>query len=250
MIFFFILIGSIILYFIFKKKKKPKIEPVKENLPAEKKITIGYDDSETGFKHYMVFDTETDGLPLDRDGDPNDVENWPRIVQLSWMILDSDFKLVEIKDRYVKVDFEIDPSAVRIHGITKEKTDAEGILIGDIMEEFLTDLESSEILVAHNLEFDVPIIDAELLRLGKKRRVYRKRKICTMKYGYGLSRSYGDGRRFPSLPYLCELIYGGSKEDFTFHNARQDVILTGKVFQELIEIDYIKETWIRPKKTS
>ncbi|WP_373399670.1 3'-5' exonuclease [Algoriphagus halophilus] len=165
---FLIVIALIVLYFIFKKKKKPEIIPNIPSREEQKTISIGYDDSDTGFKHYMVFDTETDGLPIDKNGDPNDLDNWPRIVQLCWMILDSDFKLVEIKDRYIKVNFEIDPEAIKIHGITNEKTETEGVLINEVMEEFLNDLETTEILVAHNLDFDVPIIDAELLRLGKK----------------------------------------------------------------------------------
>jgi len=244
--FFFILLFCVALYFFLKHKwKKDNPEARKD---GKKVLSINYDDSSTGFKHYLVFDTETDGLPIDPKGDPNDVENWPRIVQLCWMILDSDFKLVDLKNHYIKTDFEINQEAINIHGITNEHVQENGIPIAQALTEFMEDLETTEILIAHNLDFDVPIIDAELLRLGKKKRLFRKRKICTLRYGSGLTKKFGTFRRFPKLTYLCTCIYGGNEIDFTSHDARQDVILTGKIFEQLVKHDFVKEQWIKPKE--
>jgi len=248
MLIIFIIIVLIALFFILKKKKQKKSPPPQQLKKEENKVLdLGFSESATGFKHFLVFDTETTGLPIERDGDPNDISNWPRVIQLSWIILDSDFDLVKTENHFINPQELIPDDAIKIHGITNEYIQENGKSYEEVLELFLEDLETTQILVAHNLDFDVPIIDAELLRLGKKRRLHRKRKLCTQRYGIGYSQIFGERRKFPSLPFLCTLKYGGRESDFVSHNAMQDVILTAKIFQGIVECDVIKEQWIRPK---
>lgn len=50
----------------------------------------------------MIFDTETTGLPL-RDNAPiEDLENWPRLVQLAWQVHDRNGKFIEAKNFIIK----------------------------------------------------------------------------------------------------------------------------------------------------
>ncbi len=37
----------------------------------------------------LVFDTETTGLPIKRNGSIDDSSNWPFIIQISWVIYDT-----------------------------------------------------------------------------------------------------------------------------------------------------------------
>lgn len=38
--------------------------------------------------YYLFFDTETTGLPRDYNAPSSDTDNWPRMVQLSWIMAD------------------------------------------------------------------------------------------------------------------------------------------------------------------
>ena len=41
---------------------------------------------------YLIFDTETTGLPKNFNAPLTDFDNWPRLVQLAWQIHDYDGK--------------------------------------------------------------------------------------------------------------------------------------------------------------
>ena len=46
---------------------------------------------------YLIFDTETTGLPLDWKAPLTNFENWPRCVQLAWQMHDKKGKLIDAK---------------------------------------------------------------------------------------------------------------------------------------------------------
>ena len=71
---------------------------------------------------YLVFDTETTGLPRNFNAPITDVENWPRVVQLAWQIHDADGVLVEQKDFLIKpVGFNIPIKAEEIEALMRRK---------------------------------------------------------------------------------------------------------------------------------
>ena len=41
---------------------------------------------------YIVFDTETTGLPKKYNAPFTDTDNWPRMVQLAWIVYDEDWE--------------------------------------------------------------------------------------------------------------------------------------------------------------
>jgi len=47
---------------------------------------------------YLIFDTETTGLPKDFKAPITDADNWPRCVQIAWQLHDDMGNLVEQKD--------------------------------------------------------------------------------------------------------------------------------------------------------
>jgi DNA polymerase III subunit alpha len=65
---------------------------------------------------YLIFDTETTGLPK-RDNAPlTDFDNWPRLVQLAWQMHDPDVKILGSKNFIIKPDgFTIPYSAEKVH---------------------------------------------------------------------------------------------------------------------------------------
>jgi DNA polymerase-3 subunit alpha len=68
---------------------------------------------------YLIFDTETTGLPKRWDA-PIDTDNWPRCIQIAWQLHD-DGETHRTQDYLVKPDgFNIPYDAERIHGISTE----------------------------------------------------------------------------------------------------------------------------------
>ncbi|HUH46383.1 MAG TPA: hypothetical protein VLZ54_04455, partial [Arenibacter sp.] len=53
---------------------------------------------------YLIFDTETTGLPKRWDAPYTDTDNWPRCVQIAWQLHDDMGKLVESQDYLVRPD--------------------------------------------------------------------------------------------------------------------------------------------------
>ena len=53
---------------------------------------------------YLIFDTETTGLPKNWRAPISDTENWPRCVQLAWQVHDELGNLIESKSYIVKPD--------------------------------------------------------------------------------------------------------------------------------------------------
>jgi len=44
---------------------------------------------------YLIFDTETTGLPRNFKAPITDTDNWPRVVQLAWQLHDESGKLIK-----------------------------------------------------------------------------------------------------------------------------------------------------------
>ncbi len=45
---------------------------------------------------FLIFDTETHGLPKDYKASPELSDNWPRVLQIAWEVYDEEFKLIEL----------------------------------------------------------------------------------------------------------------------------------------------------------
>jgi len=83
------------------------------------------------FKHmFIIFDTETTGFPSRYGAPHTDIEAWDsaRLVQLAWQIHDELGELVEVKNFIVKpVGFTIPYNSEKIHGISTERAQREGV---------------------------------------------------------------------------------------------------------------------------
>ena len=51
---------------------------------------------------YLIFDTETTGLPQNFNAPLSDSDNWPRMVQIAWQLHDEEGKLIENQDYIIK----------------------------------------------------------------------------------------------------------------------------------------------------
>ena len=114
----------------------------------------------------LFFDTETTGLPDRNKNWETDFNDFPRIVQMAWIITDDTGKELDKEVHIIKPKgFEIPEEAVKIHKITTQKAIDEGIDEKVVMKAFAHDVKHCEQLIGHNVYFDTSIIKASLLRL-------------------------------------------------------------------------------------
>ena len=119
-------------------------------------------------KLYIFFDTETTGVPRDYKAPTTDTNNWPRMVQLGWILMDGEGNKLSQKDYIIRPDGYIIPDdAVRIHGITTQRAMEEGRDLAAVVDEFMTDFDQATFIVGHNIDFDKKILGAELIRLHR-----------------------------------------------------------------------------------
>ena len=116
---------------------------------------------------YIIFDTETTGLPLDYNAPIHQLDNWPRVVQIAWQLHAPNGQLIASNNKIIRpTGFSIPFNAVKVHGITTEKAHQLGEPLEEVMSLFLEDAAKAKFLVGHNIEFDINIIACELLRIG------------------------------------------------------------------------------------
>ena len=116
---------------------------------------------------YLIFDTETTGLPRNWNAPITDTDNWPRCIQIAWQLHDEIGNLIEHQDYLVSPDgFNIPYDAERIHGISTELAAEQGIALSEVLEKFNIALSKAKFVVGQNIGFDVNIMGCEFHRMG------------------------------------------------------------------------------------
>ena len=186
---------------------------------------------------YLIFDTETTGLPHNKTAPVEDLDNWPRLVQLAWQLHDKKGNLLSTGNHIVKPDgFTIPFNAEKIHGISTERALEVGEDLVEVLDKFSEDVKKAEVLVGHNIEFDNKIIGAEYLRTGKENLLKDAKNIDTAQETIEFCQLEGGlgGKLKP--PKLIELYIKLFDEDFgDAHDAAYDVDATAKAFFECLK---------------
>ncbi len=181
---------------------------------------------------YLFFDTETTGLPKNFRAPYTDLDNWPRVVQLSWLISENG-EIIKESDNIIKVDFPIPEQSAKIHGITNAISEAKGRPLNDVLQEILTDIASVDFLICHNLSFDLAILQSELLRAGMNHEI-NTQQFCTMKSSVDFCKLPGQyGFKWPKLEELYHICFQEKLENA--HDAMVDVKATFRCFNKLEE---------------
>lgn len=182
---------------------------------------------------YLFFDTETSGLPKNWNAAVSELNNWPRLVQLAYLLFDFQGNKISGGDFIIKPDgFLISPESSQIHGITTDRALQEGELILPVLQRFNLLIEKADYLVAHNMSFDDKIISSEFFRNGILNNIHLKNKICTMEKSTQFCAIQGpNGHKWPKLSELYYKLFRTDFEDA--HNATADINATAKCFWEL-----------------
>lgn len=192
---------------------------------------------------YLIFDTETTGIPHNKTAPLTDLDNWPRLVQLAWQLHDRNGKLLAQHNYIVKPEgFDIPFNSEQVHGISTKRALEEGHNLQEVLDAFRKDLASTNLLVGHNIEFDINIIGAEFIRkkletadflaLAKIDTGIAATEYCALPGGIG-------GKlKMPRLVELHQKLFGEPFDDA--HDASYDVAATARSFFGLIAKQVVK----------
>ena len=183
----------------------------------------------------LFFDTETTGLPKNWKAPVTDLDNWPRLVQLAYLVYDFDGNLIHSCNETIKPNgFTIPIEASNIHGITTDIANQRGSNIEDVFELFSIHLKRAKVIVAHNMAYDEKIIGSEMIRLELENTLDSKEKICTMESSVELCKIDGPyGYKWPKLEELHRFLFNHDFEGA--HDALADIQATAKCFWELVK---------------
>lgn len=187
----------------------------------------------------LFFDTETTGTPKKYNAPVEDTDNWPRLVQLGWILFGEDGqKLNECEFIISPEGFEIPEEVTRVRGITQEKALADGWPLLTVLAIFVEDLMKADVVIGHNVSFDVSIVGAEFVRMSVPNLLNAKSQVCTMKSSTSYCQIPG-GRPY-KWPKLNELYKKLFNEDMgAAHTALQDIQNTAKCYFELKRLGVI-----------
>jgi len=181
----------------------------------------------------LIFDTETNGLPLCKwygyfpvYTDLPSYDN-ARVVQVSYIITDNNYNKLEESDTIIKADnFKIENH--RFHGITETISETKGVPFIEFAEMFNNCLDFVHTIVAHNVSFDFNVLCAEFYRYGLHELIAKfesKNQICTMKKYkdvIGATFKTGTGLKDPNLKELYRYATGEEMENH--HNSFYDTL--------------------------
>ncbi len=194
---------------------------------------------------YLIFDTETTGLPKRWDAPITDTDNWPRAVQIAWQLHDAMGNCIEHQDYLINPEgFNIPYDAEKIHGISTELAQEKGVPLTEVLEKFNSALSKTKFVVGQNVGFDINIMGAEFVREGVANPLQELPVLdtCTEHTANLCQIPGGRGGKF-KLPTLTELHQFLFNQPFSeAHNATADVEATTRCFLELVRRrEYTKE---------
>ena len=184
----------------------------------------------------LIFDTETTGLPKTREQAYQKPNNWPHIVSISWVILDSTTnKIVKEKSYIIRSDNWIIPDdSIAIHKITNEIAKRDGVGLNVAIDEFLG--EEYDKIVSHNLNFDMNVVENAIVwDLGRGGRFIPKSMDCTMIIAQKYCRLPGKKsniHKFPKLKEMYEFIFKKQPCENQLHGSMYDTLILAECIQK------------------
>jgi DNA polymerase-3 subunit epsilon len=182
---------------------------------------------------------------------------WPHIIQLAYILYDTDNPETKTKifNKYIDIeeDVVISEESLSIHHISRQKISRMGtkgrVKIEDALTEFLKDVKKADTIVGHNVAFDRKMIVAELLRLTKKSEdpdiiemMTDKKFKCTQeitrpmcKLGQKSQKSQKSQKEYykfktPRLIEAYEHFFGCAPKQELLHDALIDAIICLRVY--------------------
>lgn len=177
-----------------------------------------------------VLDIETDGLPRKN---LLSVE-YPNVVQVAWVLMDTDGNILKKESdliNYPNIEYT---EAFSVNNIDINLVKRIGKKPEEVYRKLISDVKISNFIVAHNIDFDLPILKSQLKKYQIQDSFNNKSMICTMKetVNYCNLPNYDGRNKFPKLTELYKKLFDYDIEQK--HNAESDALLTAKCLKELL----------------
>lgn len=195
----------------------------------------------------LFFDTETNGLPLDRRALTSDVCKWPHILQISWTLKsysESDSRVLETHTEYLKLPTGVpwNDESAKFHKIPKKAIEM-GQEPSEVLELFAKVAKKAHVIVSHNLAFDKPVVRAAFYRLNPKETFswWATHEFCTMDSTKALCKipskfgKPGDPWKWATLPELYSFLFNKDVSGVVLHTAEGDTQVLIQCFDELVK---------------
>jgi TPR repeat protein len=183
----------------------------------------------------LFVDTETTGLPVDETRSFKDIDNWPSIRQIAWLIFTKKGGLVSEHNFFTTGGQKqiTDPNQSYLPGIVSP--------IHSVLPLFLREINDFEVdvIVGHNIQYDVNVILCELYRLGLDTRYLESLyQFCTMRNSVEVCGfDTNNGNRFPKLQELYSKLFHRPFENA--HDAYCDIKATSECYWRLFNGGYL-----------
>src|SRR5690606_34885368 len=196
----------------------------------------------------LFVDTETSGLPK-KWNQPYSVKgNWPFSIQIAWIIFNKEGEEIKRENHYINEnDFRIEPSSLKVHGITHEFLKENGERRKKVMHKLAYDIKKyNPMLIGHFMELDFHMLNVDFYRSGIESPVQNSPLFCTML----ASKDYVKNPRSRYLK-LSELYnYLFDKTVTNIHDAIVDAEITAASFFELLKRGEINDSKIEAQQKS
>lgn len=172
-------------------------------------------------KLIFIFDIETDGLIVKN--------NIPKIVQISWIIMDFDGVVHKKRTEIIESDFDYNKTAFEINKITADVIKILGKNPSDVLRNVAQDLNHCSIIISHNLDFDFKVLENHITKYGIASNINDIKRFCTMKWWFNYVRH---DKKYPKLTELYKSIF--ESDIIQDHNAISDVLILTKIVKALL----------------
>lgn len=189
---------------------------------------------------YLVIDTETVCYLHDTlDKTQLASIDTPLLASLSWLLLDEELRVVRSEDHLLLSGVPITSEATDYHQLTTEFVAGHGEAPQAVLELFLRDLESVQMLVGHSLAFHLAVLAHDLQHYQlPSESLWSRRQFCTMRQGinYLISHYQADPlqTRISLESLYSKLLWGREELEIIYQlKSRHDVVLATHCFIKL-----------------
>lgn len=184
---------------------------------------------------YLIFDCSSIDRPKNWNAPFSDTFSWPRMIHLSWIILDEKLNPLDDYDHIIIPEgFSFNEDIEKRCRIDQEDIDTKGAPLDDVLNAFEESLQKADYVIAHNLNFNENVLAAEYLRKGIRHSLFQKERFCLMQESTFFCKITGKkgGYKWPTLSELHSIIF--QKAYSPPNNARADVIAATRSFKALM----------------
>lgn len=186
---------------------------------------------------YLIYDLSGHRQISNWNAPFTDTFSWPRVLHISWIMLDEDFKPLEDFNAYAshpgfRVNEQMTEQGHIDHAEYIENTSE----VKDVMQAFSKVIDKVEYTFSFNQQYNENIAAAEFLRTGVKHNLFKKDNFCLMRestFFCGLPGKRGN-LKWPTLNELHAILF---QQKFTpAGNARADVVAAARCFIKLMKL--------------